>query len=439
MKNSKYFKSFLLLCCVSLLFQSVVAQEREQNQKAECFWTLDEIPGWIQENIKFPKAAYLYGMAGVEQFVVSAAWDGRVFITSGLNTLNPAFEKEIKSVLDKAPKCRFAGNEIKDIYKRVEIDFTAYVPEAVRSDIRLVERHLPPCFTLYGEKMQRLKGRERFVKWLSAKFDLIRKNGIAGYNDTIFLCYTVSESGKLKNIRVEDCKDESVRTDLESIMKRSPKWTPGITESKEPIPVSIKERVILKADGQGGSASLEIYMDDVCRNSTSAPTDPDMIVLNPEVRIRYGGGNENFMKTIHDNLQVDGKVKFAGTFVVEKDGRATNIHTISTDSRADSVIIALVEQARWIPAQQGGVNVRGIYTFAGVQLPPARKVYGTPPHKNSQKERWEYFRQAYPEVDAVVDGERKFKTLSYDDYQEALMMRGFHVVPIKIKGYTTKK
>lgn len=426
----KYNKSFMLLYFAISAFCPIIGQSTEQRH-SNPLRTLDEIPGWIYENIKFPEKAYQYGIAGVEQFVISATWDGRVFITSGLNTLNPAFEEEIKDVVSKAPRCRFTGNSIEDIYKLVKIDFTSYIPDDLPSSIQCIGRYLPPRLTLRGERMQNLKGKELFVKWISSKFRLPKNYNLANYSDTISLYYTITEDGKLKNPHVEGCKNIRMQTELEKLMASSPQWQAAITDGKMPIPVSIKDKVIIKTDKYGKLAPLEIYMDEVSRNSTSAPTDPNMIVLNPEVQIQYGGNNKSFLKAIHDNLIVNYKVKFAGSFVVEKNGTASNICTATTDSLANSVITALIERTQWIPAQQGGENVRSIYTFAGVQLPPTREVYAVPPHKNSQKARWNYFRKAYPEVDVIIDGERKFKTLSNEDYQEALMIRGFPVFPVK--------
>ena len=60
------------------------------------------MPSWILSNIQFPQEAYKYGIAGIEQVCISASWDGKVFITSILNTLNPAFEKEIMDVISKS-------------------------------------------------------------------------------------------------------------------------------------------------------------------------------------------------------------------------------------------------------------------------------------------------------------------------------------------------
>lgn len=92
-------------------------------------WSLDDIPNWILENIKFPPEALKYGMSGIEQVCVSATWDGKVFITSGLNTLNPTFEKEIMNVVSRAPKCVFSGSKPEDIYKYMWIDFSEYIPK----------------------------------------------------------------------------------------------------------------------------------------------------------------------------------------------------------------------------------------------------------------------------------------------------------------------
>ena len=429
-------KSFILLCFAISAFCPIMGQSTEQNHP-NTLRNLDEIPNWIYKNIKFPEKAYQYGIAGVEQFVISATWDGRVFITSGLNTLNPAFEEEIKSIVSKAPRCRFTGYNIEDIYKLVKIDFTTYIPDDLPSSIQCIEQHLPPRFTLRGEETQYLKGKELFVEWMSSKFRLPKKYNLANYNDTISLYYTITEEGELKNARVEDCENSVVKSKLEKIMKRSPEWQPAITNKRMAIPISIKEKVIVRVDKYGTKQPFEIYTDDVCRNSTSAPTDPNMIVLNPEVQIQYAGNNKSFTETIHDSLIVEKQVKFIGSFVVEKNGTISNIYTETTDNIADSIITKLIKQSKWIPAQQGGEAVRAIYTFVGTQSPPVRYIYGPPPHKNLYQTRWKYFKKAYPGANTIINGATKFKYMKYSDYQEAMIMKGFPVV--EIKKYKAKK
>ena len=112
-----------------------------------------------------------------------------------MNTLSPAFEREIKGVVSRAPRCRFGGCGMDDIYKLVEVDFPSLMPDTLREDVLCVGRHLPPRFPLKGEKSGYLDGREAFVKWLSSRFRFPRHSDFSGYCDTLSLCYTVSEEG----------------------------------------------------------------------------------------------------------------------------------------------------------------------------------------------------------------------------------------------------
>lgn len=362
----------LLFCCASANAQPAVG-------RGDSLFTLDEIAEWISGHVRFPEGASRYGVAGVERFVVSSAWDGRVFITSGLNTLSPAFDREIKSVVSRAPRCRFGGCGMDDIYKLVEVDFPSLMPDTLREDVLCVGRHLPPRFPLKGEKSGYLDGREAFVNWLSSRFRFPRHSDFSGYCDTLSLCYTVSEEGRMEDVRVEGCGNASVRSELERLLKRSPLWEPALTESRRPVPVSVEERVVIRPHDGGRNAQFAVCVDEVCRNSSSAPSDLDMIVLNPEVRSEYGS-DKSFLRTLRDSLKVDKRVRYAGFFVVERDGSVSNLHIETADSLMGNALAALIVRSEWLPALQGGEKVRSIYTFSGVQSPPARYVYNIPPY-----------------------------------------------------------
>lgn len=415
------------------------------NAQSDSLWVLDDIPDWIQKNIKFPQEAYKYGMAGIEQFVISATWEGRVFITSGLKALNPAFEKEIKDVVSRAPRCRFAGASIENIYKVVKIDFSDHIAGELRENMQCVKRYLPPSFALRGEKIQMLRGRECFVEWVSSKYNLPRGINMKNYTDTVTFNYTITNEGKVENVWVGDCKNSLLQLELERVMKKSRSWHPAITESKALIAVSISDKVILKTNENGVKIPLKIHADEVCCNSVTTPVDPNMIVLNPEVQPQYAGNYKNFMSVIYDSLIVEKRIKFAGSFVIETDGTTTNIYTEVTDAAADSIITALIKQSHWIPALQGGDKVRTLYTFIGKKLPPAKYVYGVlqneldfvsgrqlPParyiyeYDDSPKARWRYFKKAYPTISYD-----EFNNLRGEQYYQALMMRGFHTFEVK--------
>lgn len=423
LKGNFHVSLMLSIFCLLNLSNKMMAQTIH----GDSLWTLNDIPNWIYENIKFPNDAYKYGIAGVEQFVISATWDGRVFITSGLNTLNPAFEEEIKHVVSKAPKCRFAGATLEDIYKLVKIDFTNYIPIDSTIKMQCIKRHLPPCFALRGQKMQRLNSREQFVKWLSSKFRLSRDVNLGNYVDTVSLCYNISKEGNIENVSVKKCSNNIIKAELIRIMKHSPSWKPAITDGKVLISVSIKDEIVINVNEKGEILPFEIYTDEVFQNSKTVPFDPDMLILNPEVQLQYAGSHKSLMNAIHDSLVVDKRVKFVGSFIVERNGEVSNVCTEATDINADSVIKKMINQSKWIPAKQGGKAVRSIYTFAGVQLPQTKYI-NVPPFNKSLSKRWDYFKKAYPEVDAVINGYDKFKYLNRSDYEESLLMRGFPLI-----------
>lgn len=436
----------LLFCCASANAQPAVG-------RGDSLFTLDEIAEWISGHVRFPEGASRYGVAGVERFVVSSAWDGRVFITSGVNTLSPAFEREIKGVVSRAPRCRFGGCGMDDIYKLVEVDFPSLMPDTLREDVLCVGRHLPPRFPLKGEKSGYLDGREAFVKWLSSRFRFPRHSDFSGYCDTLSLCYTVSEEGCMEDVRVEGCGNASVRSELERLLKRSPLWEPALTESRRPVPVSVEERVVIRPHDGGRNAQFAVCVDEVCRNSSSAPSDLDMIVLNPEVGIQCSG---DLLEAICDSLKVNKEVRYGCSFVVERDGSVSNLHIEVADSLLGDALAALIERSEWIPARQGGENVRSVYAFWDVLSPPEEAVYKDPAHGLglSRKLDYSYTRsvnrgissrkmldklmKSYPQLGSdKIAIWQSTPQINYSDgvgYMELLMTRGLPLLPLKKKA-----
>ena len=88
--------NFLFLCfCVIFNYGICIASTMNDE-----VYDLQKVSEWITDNVCFPEDAYKYRVAGIEQFCISTSWDGKVFISSGLSTLNPAFEEEIKKVVE---------------------------------------------------------------------------------------------------------------------------------------------------------------------------------------------------------------------------------------------------------------------------------------------------------------------------------------------------
>ena len=166
---------------IAVLFSVYSSAQTNSESLKESLMTLDEIPSWVLSNIQFPQEAYEYGIAGIEQVCISASWDGKVFITSMLNTLNPAFEKEIVDVISKAPRCRYNGSQPKDIYKYMLIDFYQYIPKNHRFEVRQVTMHTPP--RLSNIPSSPFNSRDKFIQWIHNNIRI--PSTLKCYSDTI--------------------------------------------------------------------------------------------------------------------------------------------------------------------------------------------------------------------------------------------------------------
>lgn len=332
----------------------------------------DKIPNWILNNIQFPQEAYQYGVAGIEQVCISSSWDGKVFITSPLNPLNPAFEKEIINVISKAPSCRFTGSEPKDIYKYMLIDFYKYIPEDKQSQIKRVTFHTPP--RLLNIPTGPFNSREKFIQWIYKSIKI--PSVIKCFNDTITIRYTVTKSGKVNNLSILQCKNDTIKEALKRILLKSPRWQPAITDGKKNIDITICDKIILKIDESGKVTKFARFEDNVFCNTKRKPIDPNMIVLNPEIKPIFDN-KKNFTKSIIDCIADDKRINLNGSFIIEKDGTVSHINiSNSSDLETDSIIVQAIARTKWTAAVQGGIPVRTIYSF-GINKRP-KKSYKNP-------------------------------------------------------------
>ena len=362
---------------IAVFFNVYTSAQINAGSTKESLMTLDEMPSWILSNIQFPQEAYKYGIAGIEQVCISASWDGKVFITSILNTLNPAFEKEIMDVISKAPRCRYNGSQPKDIYKYMLIDFHQYIPEDKREQIQQVTMHIPP--RLSNIPTSPFNSRDKFVQWIHNNIQI--PSTLKCYSDTLLFQYTITKKGKVNNISILQCKNDIVKCAIEDLLKKSPKWEPAIADRTTPIDVTICDKIIIKTDNDGMLLPLIVYRDDVFCNTRSKPTDSDMIVFNPEIKAKYNEEG-NFLKNIMCDVIVDKKMVLNGSFVIEKDGTTSHIEiSNSPDAETDSIVTEAIARTKWIAAMQGESAVRTIYSF-GVNKQP---------RKQNQSSKYSYY------------------------------------------------
>jgi len=400
--------------------------------------TLREVALWIREHVRFPQDIGPYGTVGTEQFVVSAAWDGRVFISSPLHTLNPAFECVIKEAVAQAPKCRFAGETASDLYERIEIDFAALHPGKDKSSIIDVAQHTFPIFP--GQKA-REESREKFVEWLSVRCERSKKANLHDYVDTVRLHYTVTATGEVEHCSVSEYRDVQLQNLLERGLRQSPCWTPAKAANRMPIAVSVCERIIVRTDAAGRICPLELLRDEECCNSSEAPDDCNRLVWNPEVKPQLLGEYNNLGRLLAARVEFKVPTEYACSFVIERDGSVGELRIETTDEETGRAIAAELCRTSWSPALQSGQAVRTSWLLHERRGPKRETevVYAplTPwPHfmtegrhapfsydDKAQQRRWKRFLKAYPEAAATIHGYGRFRKLDNMVYLEALTRR----------------
>lgn len=380
--------NFLFLCfCVIFNYGICIASTMNDE-----VYDLQKVSEWITDNVCFPEDAYKYRVAGIEQFCISTSWDGKVFISSGLSTLNPAFEEEIKKVVEGAPKCNIQPKNMEGAYQYITVDFYELIPLDKRDGIKRYPLHVPPRFAVDEQRNSPFNGRDNFMRWVYDKLKIPAELG-KGYSDTVSIKYTVNEKGRIRDVLVE-AKSQLLSSEILNILNKSPRWTPAYTVDKQNISVVFSDKLIVGTECDNGDKSLYTqFVENVFSNTSSSPSDSDVIVYNPEVKPVFIGDHtflwelsSPFRKILSQKgINVDYSV--SGSLIIGADGIPVDIEFdilpdfSSEGLNTDSILRNTINGMRWIAAKQGGVPVRTEYTFGFNGHKKTRHFYMEPYYK----------------------------------------------------------
>lgn len=349
--------------------------------QAQNLLPFDSIPQWIEEHMNFPQEDADYG---TEQFCISAAWDGRVFLTARPYTLDPACERAIVEAVESAPRCEFTGRELGDIYKYIRIDFARHVG---RTSAGL---HSVPVFS--KKSSGPFNGRYDFAGWAESEYKIPKELRAQDYADTLTVRYRIGCDGGIADLRLSDCANPEVAASLRELLLSSPRWTPAYAENGMPVDITLEDRWIVRFENR--RPRIAVFVDAVYRNDAPAPDDPSIVVMNPEIAATCRDGN--FHKMLFEQLPKADTVAVRCRFVVEADGSTSGIEVESTSGEIAERVAAFVGRTNWQPATQQGSPVRSLRTYAVRKRPAA---YGdseadfgrdylylqTPPHAKNRK------------------------------------------------------
>jgi TonB family protein len=208
-------------------------------------------------------------------------------------------------------------------------------------------------------------GIDRFYKYLEANIKYPYNSAKNRLQGKVFISFVVENDGSLSHIKVlrgvsPDIDEEAIR-----VMSHSPNWRPGIQNGRT---VRVQYSLAINFKLPPPEVLKEQLMMDSLRNLS-----PDQKIFTAvEHEPEFKGGINAFYNFLRDNIHYPEKAKRNNiqgkvfiSFVVEKDGRLTNLKIergVSEDLDAEALRV-IQASPNWNPGTQNGRPVRVAYTM----------------------------------------------------------------------------
>src|SRR5690606_7472068 len=164
---------------------------------------------------------------------------------------------------------------------------------------------------------------------------------------TVEVTFVVEKNGSLSNVTIEKGLDEACNNESLRLVKNSPAWQPAKHNGKV-VRQRISMPLIFRIPDTTGTANLPEYNENL-----------DLKTITPEQPARPVNGTDAFFAYIREQQrypakarkkQIQGKVMVE--FMVEKDGRLTNIKVLKPlGNGLDQEAVRLIENGpMWLPA-----------------------------------------------------------------------------------------
>jgi len=191
----------------------------------------------------------------------------------------------------------------------------------------------------------------------------------------VFISFVVEKDGSLMDIKVDRSLGQGTDEEAVRVLKESPKWTPGIQDGnvvrvKFNIPISFNLEspafIGTPADKSGSTSQVSDF--------AASPTQGEKIYdfVSLETQPNFPGGMAKFYDFLKNTVKypkeaheknIQGKVFLS--FVIEKDGRLTNIkveRSVGPELDAEAVRV-MKASPKWIPGIQDKKPVRVKYNI----------------------------------------------------------------------------
>ncbi len=296
---------------------------------------------WVQEHLRYPVEAVVYGIEGrvSVSFVVEA--DGRVTNAETLASPDPVLSEAALGVVRRSPRWipgRLDGRPVR-VRLSIPIDFNLQLPGVKSAAARQLTKF-------------RGGGLIDFKRWVLRNVEFPDKTFASGDEGWVEASFSVNAKGKVRDVETTRFSDPDFAYRIQRTIASSPLWTSASADGKQPA-ADFKLRFdLLLQRGPNG-----LYSEDMTAY-THAGSLPRFRGGSPGVFREWVFGQ---VDSLLDPGVAVPRVRVNVRFVIERDGTMTDIRVSAPKEYsgfAKLVRMAVDKTPLWTPAVAGGEKVR---------------------------------------------------------------------------------
>lgn len=176
---------------------------------------------WVQKKIKYPKKAIASQVSGEVVVCYSVLKNRRINKIQILSDSPEILNSEVIRILNKSPQWEKAGRINRQTVELSDTLTIRFTPD----EITVIPARSRPTFQ--GKHFT------YFSNWITSQLKEFGR---------ITVYFTITEKGKLENIRITECTPPNIRDQVMKIILKSPTWQPATRHGK---PFRSNENIVI--------------------------------------------------------------------------------------------------------------------------------------------------------------------------------------------------
>ena len=247
-------------------------------------------------------------------------------------------------------------DENTEVVQQVEV-----VEETIEDDQPFLIAETMPLFPMQEGGNPGYGDLNTFRAWVQKNIKYPAEAFRNGEQGRVVLSFVVEKDGSVSNIQILQTPGKAFSEETRRVVAASPKWKPGEQRGEK-----VRVRYTLPVDFRITATA----QDTKTSENKGSGEEPFLVVDTPP---QFNGGDiGEFRRWVQMNVKYPAEAlgkniygKVLVTFVIEKDGRLTNIQVLQTPDRSlsEEAIRVLNKSPKWSPGKQRNQVVRVKYTL----------------------------------------------------------------------------